>query len=179
MTVEFEGIPYADTFAVEIRWVATREGVSDIKMECGVFVNFKKSTFLKKQIQSGTIEESMPAHNSLFQTIQEACVAAGGEKAPEEEEKVEAAVVVETGVKERAAVLGALQYDIEGNGLYIAAFGGLILLFLVWRSLRSGSTTVHGDFALLNQRVALLEDKIDAMQGTLKEVLTLLREQRA
>jgi len=58
MTVEFDGIPYSDTFAVEVRWVARREGENDILVEVGVFVDFKKNTFLKAKIRSGTIEES-------------------------------------------------------------------------------------------------------------------------
>jgi len=58
MTVEFDGIPYSDTFAVEVRWVARRQGSDDILIEVGVFVDFKKNTFLKAKIRAGTIEES-------------------------------------------------------------------------------------------------------------------------
>jgi hypothetical protein len=58
MTVEFEGMPYADTFRVEVRWVARREGTQDIQVDVGVFVDFRKSTILKSKIQAGTLDES-------------------------------------------------------------------------------------------------------------------------
>lgn len=175
MTVEFEGIPYADTFKVEIRWCAIREGANDIKIECGIFVDFQKKTFLKKQIQAGTIEEAQPAHESLFEAIQTACIAAGGEEAPAEEEEEIAAVVAQ-----KEVTAGAIPFDIEGNSLYIAVFGGLMLLILLWRFLRSGGSAPTGmELELLNQRVAELEDKIDAMQDGLNEILALLKKQRA
>jgi VAD1 Analog of StAR-related lipid transfer domain len=44
MTVQMEGIPYADFFSVEVRWVATRVGSKDIQLEVGLFVNFVTST---------------------------------------------------------------------------------------------------------------------------------------
>ena len=176
MTVEFEGIPYADTFKVEIRWCAAREGANDIKIECGIFVDFQKRTMLKKQIQSGTIEEAQPAHESLFKTIQEACVAAGGEEAPVEEEK--AVTAVEKKITDEKA--GTIPFDMESNGLYIAVAGGFIFIILLWRFLRSGGTAAPtpGELEFLTQRVSELEDKIDAMQGGLNEILALLKERR-
>jgi len=44
MTVEMDGIPYADVFAVEVRWVARRVGNRDLLVEVGVLVDFKKSS---------------------------------------------------------------------------------------------------------------------------------------
>lgn len=59
MTVEFEGIPYSDTFAVEVRWVARRQGTNDIQIDVGLFVDFRRNVgLLKGKIRSGTIEES-------------------------------------------------------------------------------------------------------------------------
>ena len=72
MTVEMDGIPYADCFAVEVRWVARRAG-KDLVIDVGVFVEFKKSTVLKAKIQSGTITETKPIHFSLFDAVKEAC----------------------------------------------------------------------------------------------------------
>ena len=43
MTVEMDGIPYSDSFAVEVRWAARRIGESDIVVDAGVFVRFTKS----------------------------------------------------------------------------------------------------------------------------------------
>lgn len=72
LTVEMDGIPYADCFAVEVRWVARRAG-KDLAIDVGVFVDFKKSTMLKAKIQSGTIAETKPMHVSLFDAAKEAC----------------------------------------------------------------------------------------------------------
>jgi VAD1 Analog of StAR-related lipid transfer domain len=51
-------MPYCDTFRVEVRWVARREGADDVQVEVGVVVDFQKSTLLRSKIQAGTIEES-------------------------------------------------------------------------------------------------------------------------
>ena len=44
MTVEMDGIPYSDVFAVEVRWAARRVGTNDIVIDAGVFVNFVKTS---------------------------------------------------------------------------------------------------------------------------------------
>ena len=45
MTTDIVGIPYADCFAVEVRWVARRDGSSNcsIFVEVGLAIDFKKS----------------------------------------------------------------------------------------------------------------------------------------
>lgn len=87
MTVEMDGIPYADCFAVEVRWVARRAG-KDLVIDVGVFVDFKKSTVLKAKIQSGTITETKPIHFSLFDAAKDAC-GAGDDGEDEDEENGE------------------------------------------------------------------------------------------
>jgi hypothetical protein len=44
MTVEMDGIPYSDVFAVEVRWSARRQGEKDIIIDAGVHVRFLKSS---------------------------------------------------------------------------------------------------------------------------------------
>ncbi len=44
MTVEMDGIPYSDSFAVEVRWSARRVNQNDIAVDAGVFVRFTKSS---------------------------------------------------------------------------------------------------------------------------------------
>ena len=73
ISAEFEGIPYADTFAVEMRWVATRVGSNDSLIQVGLFVNFKKNTMLKSQIKSGTITETKNVHLRLFNAVKKVC----------------------------------------------------------------------------------------------------------
>ena len=75
---EFDGIPYADCFAVEVRWTATRDG-DGVKVEVGVFVNFKKSTMFAKQIRSGTVVETKPIHEKIFAKAAKACLGARGD----------------------------------------------------------------------------------------------------
>ena len=43
MTVEMDGIPYSDSFAVEVRWAARRLQEKDIAIDAGVVVRFTKS----------------------------------------------------------------------------------------------------------------------------------------
>lgn len=73
MTVKMDGIPYADVFCVEIRWVATRLDAHDLRLESGIFVDFKKSSMLKKTIRDGTIKETTPANLDLLQKIKQIC----------------------------------------------------------------------------------------------------------
>jgi len=70
MTVKMQGIPYADVFNVECRFVASRIGNSDIKVQAGLFVNFQKYTILKSKIRDGTIRESSPAYLDFFDVMQ-------------------------------------------------------------------------------------------------------------
>lgn len=69
MTVEMNGIPYADVFAVEVRWVATNIADKVIEVEVGVAVDMKKSSMFKSQIKSGTEEETGSIHRGLFESM--------------------------------------------------------------------------------------------------------------
>ena len=73
MSLSFGGIPYADTFRVEIRWVVRRSGLKDLNVEVGCFVNMIKSNLFSKQLKSGTIQESKPVHEHLFMAVKKAC----------------------------------------------------------------------------------------------------------
>ena len=45
MQIEMQGIPFADCFNVQIRWVVTRMGTdTDLKIQVGLFVNFVQQT---------------------------------------------------------------------------------------------------------------------------------------
>ena len=181
MTIEFEGIPYSDTFAVEVRWVALREGTDDIKLECGLVVDFRKKTFLRSKIQSGTIEESTPVHKSFFATLQAACVEAGGMEVGEaeepevnEQEKAEAA---------NAPGLSKSVQAIKENPylIHIAAVAGPILLYIVWRFFVMPRSVVapHAEPQLVDiliQRLASLEAKVDALQSSMDELLEASRQ---
>ena len=45
-TVDIDGVPYSDSFAVEVRWAARRLKEKDLAIDAGVFVRFTKSNML-------------------------------------------------------------------------------------------------------------------------------------
>jgi hypothetical protein len=170
MTVEFEGIPYSDTFAVEVRWVASREGLNDILIEVGVFVDFRKNSFLKKPIRAGTIEETTPIHKNLFEVVKAACIAAGGVQDVEEEKEEEGVKV--KAIEPEAGM--ALRFD----RYTIGAIGAVVFFMFVWRILLSsgtrGSTEIlsvaPGDIEYLGERISWTSIRTNRR---LEEILTL------
>jgi len=183
MTIEFEGIPYSDCFAVEVRYVATRQG-NDVKYECGLFVDFRKSTFLKRQIQSGTIEESTPVYRNFFKVVHTACLEAQGgdaeaaaEAAEEEEEELAAVEKAESGFQ-------AMVAELQKNSLVVGAVCFLIFSILLRRVFAaktvpdsiSESSTMHFEMDLMIARMDKLEDQMSRLQNTLDEIVSLLKE---
>jgi shikimate kinase len=152
-----------------VRWVATREGESDLLVQCGVVVDFKKSTFLKSKIQAGTLEETKPVHRNLFRTAKAAILAARGEEVPE---------VAEEEVAEEMTVANARRFD----NYILAAGGALVLLVFLWRIMARGQSQVpyfSEDIALLGQRMDKMEADIQMVQETLDEILALLKNRNA
>ena len=195
ITVEFQGIPYSDCFAVEIRWVARREGDNSLRVEAGVDVDFRKTTILKGKIRSGAIEESSAIHKELLQAMVNACAAAKGDatalavRTEEVKETVafapdEADTTDLTG--KVSQLLSNLSLDLFDN-MTVAACGALVVLVLVWRwmAVRGASSGVEGlattssdlvdEVALLGSRIVNLEAELKAMHGTLHEILTALK----
>lgn len=182
MTIEFEGVPYCDTFAVEVRWVARREGVDDILVQVGVFVDFKKNTFLKSKIRSGTIEETAPVHRTLFESAQAACIAAGGEKPSENDETL---VLIEATAKGNQTDISR---GLQKNNFFIFACCGLVLALITWRifiaHVRQGNpafeadSLASSDVTSLGHRMNSLEVEIKAMHETLKEILEVIKTQQ-
>jgi VAD1 Analog of StAR-related lipid transfer domain len=189
MRVEFEGIPYADTFAVEIRWVATREGERDVKVEVGVEVDFKKNTFLKSKIRAGTIEETAPVHKNLFEAVQAACAATSGVRL--EELEVESGGKLEFKEIVSAKAKGATLLDnLTFDRYIVAACGILALLALWWRSFSHGvgsgidggaaaaattSVISADDIAALSAQMERMEAEIKVVRQTLAEILSLVK----
>lgn len=73
MNVETDGVTFGDTFTVVIRWVATRVGRKDLKVQVGLYVNFKKSTIFESKIRTGVMENTMPQMADLFTVFKRAC----------------------------------------------------------------------------------------------------------
>jgi hypothetical protein len=181
MTVCFEGIPYSDSFAVEVRVVATRQG-KDVKYECGLAVDFRKSTFLKRQIQAGTIEESTPVYTNFFRIVKEACVEAqGGEVEPTEVEQAEEEFVSAENAK---PVIPTSIEDLKKNPLMVGAVCFLFLSILLRqlfsfsaaREDLSEATSVQFEMDLIIGRMDKLEDQIAGLQASLDKILQLLQD---
>ena len=121
-TVEMEGIPYADCFAVEVRWVAHREGMNDVKVEIGVFVDFRKATIFASKIKQGTLTETTPIHASLFAVIKAECANENGESGE-----------IDTGGDDDGDIAEVVKYEITTDDK-----GGIRLLGVSLDSIRQG-----------------------------------------
>ncbi|KAL3807060.1 hypothetical protein ACHAXA_008006, partial [Cyclostephanos tholiformis] len=64
-TVDIDGVPYSDVFAVEVRWAARRIRENSVAIDAGVFVRFLKSSI-------GVLKETPPVHHDLFEVIKNA-----------------------------------------------------------------------------------------------------------
>ena len=187
MTIEFEGIPYSDCFAVEVRYVATRDG-NDIKYECGLFVDFRKSTFLKRQIQSGTIEESTPVYRNFFKMVHAACIEAKGGDAAEAAAEAEAEEVEEEDAAATEAAADLFQNtvsQVKENPLMVGAIVFVILAIVVRRMFSSPvvpgaipdeAPELQFEMDLIIGRMDKMEDQMARLQSTLDEVLFLLKQ---
>ena len=121
-----EGIPYADCFAVEVRWVAHREGMNDVKVEIGVFVDFRKATIFASKIKQGTLTETTPIHASLFAVIKAECANENGE--PGE---------IDTGGDDDGDIAEVVKYEITTDDK-----GGIRLLGVSLDSIRQGGQSL-------------------------------------
>jgi hypothetical protein len=187
MTVEMNGIPYADCFTVEVRWFARRTGSRDINVNIGVFVHFKKSTLFASKIRAGTITESTPVHHAVFERAKAACREAGGEVVSgmeEEEEEEELVVEVE---KPKNAFLDTLVNwkdtfvnDVSSD-MKIRLLAGLVGFFLLrfitslFRR-RARSSTLQDDVAALGQRIDDLHKEMRDIRNTLDAILKVMKE---
>lgn len=86
MTVNMKGIPFADSFEVEVRWVASRVGSKDISLTAGLLVNFKKSCMVAGKIKKNTTAETTKAQADLCERMKKACAAVSGEPVVDDDE---------------------------------------------------------------------------------------------
>jgi hypothetical protein len=182
MTVEMEGIPYADCFAVEVRWVARRIGARDIHVEVGVFVDFKKSTMFAKKIKAGTLDETKPVHHKLFESAKALCLKEGGEAATgaeevEEEEEEEKLEIAAESKNEVLAMLSSVKDIIIDNKLLLlAGLVGFIFLRLAASLFGGGVSMPIEDVIVLNRRIDELHDEMKEIRQTLDAILEVLKE---
>lgn len=160
MTVEMNGIPYADVFAVEVRWVATNVADRVIEVEVGVSVDFKKNSMFKGQIRSGTEEETGAIHLALFEEMKERV----------------AQIVAESGLVVEQAVTEAPHFNGEEKVVVVSGGAGLgaklqiaVLLMafvIVFWDLRQQKMMVLE----LMESTKALQQEIRALVGELKKI---------
>ena len=153
MCVTFDGIPYADTFAVQVRWVATRKGEEDVSIQVGLFVDFKKATVLKSQIRNGCLSETKNVHNRLFEAVAVACAVPAGELLERKDEEV--------------------KDDISGKLMSLLStipLGKEIFIYAVFYSLMMLSSFLFGGKSSDAAEIKLLMSKVDALQEEVKSL---------
>lgn len=70
------GIPYADAFKVQVRWVATSmpvAGAPVIRLQVGCFVVFSKKVMVAGIIKSSTLSSSLDDQNNTLEAMKAAC----------------------------------------------------------------------------------------------------------
>ena len=190
MTVAFDGIPYSDTFSVEVRWVATRSGANDITVQVGVFVEFHKSTLLKSQIRNGTMTETKPVHESLFKFVKaalakEVVLDESGDAGAEDYDEDDGAVITQNAdKKQEQGILGIITNNLPSviaDNLHIAIPVVVVASLFICRGMMSssGSETMalasSNEIAALNLKVDNLQSEMKLMRQALEELKELVR----
>ena len=193
MTVEMDGIPYSDSFAVEVRWAARRLNRSDIAIDAGVVVRFIKSNMFASKIKSGTLKETAPIHLDLFEVIRSAIISSssgerGGEGITEQEsiadegmaEEGNKEVVTNTPTEEvepKSAVKGIIQFAASilskpRNQQLILAIGlSFAAKMLFFRGGDAALTSAAQEMDHLSKKVDELTKEVREMKAMLELIL--------
>ena len=181
ISAEFDGIPYADTFAVEMRWVVTRKGTKDALVQVGLFVNFKKTTMLKSQIKSGTIAETKHVHLRLFDAVKRACTNSqdgesdndnDNDKDEEAEEVIESIKAEPNFFASLGRFVGSLEVSTIVSLLGVVAFLSAGRYFSQAMFGNSGPS----DIQRLENHIQELKHEVRALHKSLDLVTLLLKE---
>jgi len=183
ISAEFEGIPYADTFAVEMRWIATRKGADDVQIQVGLFVNFKKKTMFKSQIKAGTIDESKNVHIRLFDAVKKACKSLDGDQSDDDvdvdDDTVEDVATTSKSAPDLLARLGSFATSLDIPT--IASSIGVACLFFAGkyfvRSIFGPSG--HSDTQRLQSQVQDLQHEVRALHKSIDLLTGLLIEMKS
>ena len=178
MTGECIGIPYGDSFAVEVRWVAERSGANDILVQVGIYVDFKKASLFKSKISSGTLEETTPVVERLFERIKDACLEEGGEEVPESEE--ESRQRIKEVPREEGIMDGTFRTMTFCLFMFITSV--CFSWYFLHRSGKDESSIMEdqaqNEFAFITKRMDKLELDVKAVQDTLNEIVALLKNKQ-
>lgn len=173
----FEGIPYAETFGVEMRWIGRRVGATDVKVEVGLFVVFKKATMLKNQIKSGTISETKNVHVRLFNAIKKACSKTDDTQVEEFEEEVEEAKFEMKSVTSERFELSHLREFMSSSSAALAF--GIVVILVLGRFVLNfafGQSSGQTDIARLEMQIVQLQEEVRVLQNSVNRLVDLLNE---
>jgi hypothetical protein len=70
-TIETEGVPFSDSFNIQIRWVVTRQ-TNGLAIKVGLFVLFLKQILISGKIRAGVTQESLKQQLDLFRSVKSA-----------------------------------------------------------------------------------------------------------
>lgn len=167
MTVEFDGVPYSDTFRVEVRWVASRLASGQVEIGVGLEVDFQKQTFLKSKIRSATIEETISVHQDLYEAVKIAC---GKEGVDDDDEDCQP--------QTPKAIKTTSKYSFGTNlqlaGAIVVGIG-IVVVGISWALRSSPQRVTTNDLAL---KIDRLETELASMKAMLLEINTLLQSQQ-
>jgi hypothetical protein len=182
MRVTFDGIPYADSFAVEVRWIAGRKGKKDVKIEVGLFVDFLKTTMLTSKIKSGTISETKNVHNRLFEAVRNACSVPGEDFESDTEDEADD-IATEDKEAERGimATLKKSFYALPlGTKIAACAAAVYVLLklspFVLGSNSTSGSCLSGDDFKYLISQIDELQGQVKSLQKSVDAIAISMKE---
>ncbi|KAL3917701.1 MAG: hypothetical protein SGILL_004588 [Bacillariaceae sp.] len=170
----FEGIPYSDTFGVEMRWVARRIGSSEVKVEVGLFVLFKKGTMLKSQIRAGTISETKNVHVRLFNAVKKACTVPGETEVEEAEEDEEPAKEEEAGIL--ATLRAIIPKSLRQADTTTSAAALIAAIFVARYFLNSLGGSGQANVARLEMQVGDLQDEVRSLRESVDLLVELLNK---
>jgi len=184
MTIAFDSIPYSDTFNVEVRWVASRSGASDISVNVGVEVTFQKSTLLKSQIRSGTLSETKPVHESLFAFVKETLAEEGacnGAEIDGDDNEDDVSSTEKGGSIQDEGILGTLTSNLPGvvkeNLHFVAPIVVVLFLWIIRRAFWSTPSFGGQEISTLNAKIDGLQAEMKLMRHTIDELAEFLKEQ--
>jgi VAD1 Analog of StAR-related lipid transfer domain len=174
MTVAFSGIPYADTFQVEVRWIATRSGKKDVAVQVAVYVEFLKSTLLKSQIRSGALSETKPVHENLFAFVNTAlskAVVTEERDLNDEDENDDEGDKLQEPEKASPTITSTIaEVFMENWHVAVPAVAAIAIFFLWWpSSSRSEIASLHSKIEDMQTEMRLMRHAIEQLTLAMKE----------
>lgn len=184
MTVDIDGVPYADNFSVEVRWAARRMR-DGIAIEAGVFVRILKASIFTNKIKSGVLNETPQVHLDLFEVIKKAIGSSDDSAVSEQELKKHddsTKASTDIGETETANIKTSLNFEAivlqiiatfssltpsQQVAMFVAA--SFVTLYFVGKGIfRNNSSRGTDDFG---QRVDELSNEIREMKIILERIL--------